>query len=208
MIECNEMTKTYATKMKEFQGARRESFLKSSSIVLARKGIRRATMDDIAEEADVAKVVLYRYFGAKDKLVHAVLEEFVDEILEADAKEADWWTDRVRNTLHTARNNKSALILLLRHSAYDLEFGLHFERLRNVLTERVEERLIEVFGHKAKTSNDGGYIAPSITTFFLNAYLNWLETGDAKRDDHFFEWVTKSVQSMSYFWFKEAPPND
>ncbi len=200
------MTKTYANKMKEFQGARRENFLNASSVVLARKGIRQATMDDIAEEANVKKMVLYRYFGAKDKLVHAVLSDFVDEILKADAEVTGWWTERVRNTLHTARNNRSALILLLRHSAYDSEFGVHFERLRNVLTERVEERLVEIFGDKAKVENDGGYIAPTITTFFLNAYLNWLETGDSGQDDDFFEWVTKSVQSMSYFWFKQTPP--
>ncbi len=202
------MTETYAQHIEEFRETRREGFLDVAAEVLAEQGIRQTTMDHVAARAKISKVVLYRYFGAKDKLVHATLERIVELLLEADSKSSGWWTDRVRSTLSVARDHRAALILLVRHSAHDPEYGVHFERLHAVLVKRVEERLAEILGRRRKTPVRGTYLSQTITTFFLDAYLRWLEEGDPRKDNEFFEWVTRSVRAMSYYWGGDNPPDD
>lgn len=201
------MSDTHTEQMKDFLKTRREAFLDAAAEILARQGIRKTTMDELAAQADVAKVVLYRYFGAKDKLVHEVLERITDQLLDADAKGSDWWTERVRSTLEVARGNRDAIILLVRHSAHDPEYMRHFERLQAALVERVIERLDEIFLDAKPIGEDKIYLGETITTFFLNAYLRWLETGAPDEDDAFFEWVTRSVQSMSYHWYQMPLPD-
>lgn len=42
-------------------------------------GIKKTTMDEIAESANVSKVTIYKYFGDKDSLYHIVGKSILDE---------------------------------------------------------------------------------------------------------------------------------
>jgi AcrR family transcriptional regulator len=47
---------------------RRNSILDAAEKVFFSKGVREATMDDIAEEAEVSKGTIYLYFGSKEEV--------------------------------------------------------------------------------------------------------------------------------------------
>ena len=73
--------------------------------VIARKGIAAATMQDIAEEAGVAKGTIYLYFRDRDELVEKTFDSAitqlharVDEALDADGP----LEERLRQSLHQA----------------------------------------------------------------------------------------------------------
>lgn len=199
------MADTYAEQRKEFVTARRSKFLASAAKTLSERGIHQAKMNDIAADAGIAKVVLYRYFGSKDKLVHAILEDIVVRILEADSGDHGWWTDRVRNTLETAREHKFAMILLARHAAHHPEFSMHYDRLIKAISERVDERLGTVLSEQKPLTGSTNFLSESITMFFVAAYLRWLEREQGTDDDKFFEWITNSVRAMSFYWHGEDP---
>ena len=194
------MSESYADYLDRHRSERREKFLRDAAEVLAERGIRHTTMDQVAEKAGVSKIVLYRYFGAKDKMVHAVLEDVVQAMLDADEEPADWWTEHVRRTLPVAREHAAAMKLLVRHSAHDPEFSIHLQRLTDTLIARTQKRDVAILGDDAEGPTDGRLLAETITAVLLNAFVRWIDMGSPENDEKFLDWITKSVRAMSYYW--------
>ena len=61
---------------------RRQELMDAAVKVFKEKGIAKTTIADITEAAGVAKGTFYLYFDAKEHLLGALKERFVDEILE------------------------------------------------------------------------------------------------------------------------------
>lgn len=204
------MAKSYSELLDEHRVQRREQLLLAAADVLNERGIRNTTMDHVAQRAGVSKVVLYRYFGSKDKLVHAVLDEVVDAILAADQEAAQWWTQRLVRTLAVARAHGAAMRLLIRHASHDPEFGVHFERLAAALVARVDERAVEILGPAIDVVVPGNatILAESTTSFLLDAYVRWIDQGDPANDALFLDWVTRSVRAMVYYWRGQEPQDN
>ncbi len=194
------MRKSYSEMIDAHRVQRREQLLRAAAEVLETRGIRQSTMDQVAAQAGVSKVILYRYFKSKDALVHAVLDEVVQAILTADREEAAWWTDRVRRTLPVARDHAAAMRLLVRHAAHDPTFGHHLEQLSSELVQAVIERETAILGPEDAVPGPTIIMAEAVTAFMLDSYVRWIEHGDAARDDQFVEWITKSVRSMIFHW--------
>ena len=53
---------------------RREQILDAATRAFARRGFAATSLDDIAAEAGVSHVILYRHFASKSELYRAVLE--------------------------------------------------------------------------------------------------------------------------------------
>lgn len=194
------MEQSYSDMMGAYRERRRVQLLLAAADVVDARGLRQATMEQIAEGAGVSKVVLYRYFKSKDALVHAVLDETVDAILGADSTEAGWWTLRMRLTLQVARARASAMRLLVRHASHDPVFGVHYERLMAALVSRIEARQIEILGPGAATQGERGVLDASIAAFMLDAYVRRIETGEPDEDERFLIWLGQSVRAMVYYW--------
>src|SRR5688572_31099421 len=87
------------------QEFRIQSLQDATMRVIARKGIAAATMQDIADEAGVAKGTIYLYFRDRDELVEKTFDNAltqlharVDEALYSDAP----LEQRLRASLHEA----------------------------------------------------------------------------------------------------------
>ncbi len=200
------MTQSYSEMLDAHRTRRRETLLLAAATVLNERGLRQTTMDQVAQGAGVSKVVLYRYFESKDRLVHEVLSDVVDALLRADDVDADWWTKRLHRTLAVARSHAAAMCLLVRHASHDPEFGIHFDRLTQALVERVEERQAAILGPESSgTPGDVRILAESVTAFLLDAYVRWMENGDSARDEQFLAWITSSVRATVYYWRGLAP---
>lgn len=63
----------------------RERILAAAQEVFSQKGFHQATMDEIAERADVGKGTLYRHFPSKENLFHQLVQIRLKE-LEAEAE--------------------------------------------------------------------------------------------------------------------------
>lgn len=66
--------------------ATRRRILKSATSEFAKKGLAGARVDEIASRADINKRMLYVYFGNKEELFLAVLEEAYADIRTAERK--------------------------------------------------------------------------------------------------------------------------
>jgi len=64
----------------------RHSLLAAARAAFAESGLRGARVDDIAQRAGVNKQLVYHYFGSKDGLYTAVLEQVYREIRDQEAE--------------------------------------------------------------------------------------------------------------------------
>ena len=66
----------------EYKEEAKKKILAAGREVMARKGYRATTMDDIAEHVGVSKAALYLYFASKDALVVEIVKAFPEQIRE------------------------------------------------------------------------------------------------------------------------------
>jgi len=69
---------TVERKLRERE-ARRELILRSALQVISEQGIRQATVDQIAERAELGKGTIYYYFTSKEAILESLLEASLDQ---------------------------------------------------------------------------------------------------------------------------------
>ena len=72
----------------EHTDARKRAIRDAATVVFARKGSEKATMQEIAKEANLSPGALYLYYPSKADILHAVCDEKAEHILEVFASAA------------------------------------------------------------------------------------------------------------------------
>jgi len=62
---------------------RREAIVATAARLYARRGFQGASVADLAKACDTSKSLIYHYFPAKDDILHAVMAEHLDALVEA-----------------------------------------------------------------------------------------------------------------------------
>jgi AcrR family transcriptional regulator len=106
------------TKQELVEGFRRDSMLKATRHVVARRGLAGASMQAIADEAGVAKGTLYLYFEDRDDLIEQAIGHVFEELLV-----------RVRAELRHGRPLREALRALVREQIAFFEAHRDFLRV-------------------------------------------------------------------------------
>src|SRR5688572_16851590 len=113
------MTKPNPTRGDVWKSARRVDLLEAADRVIRRTG-PSVSMDDLAAEAGVARVVLYRYFGDKGGLYQALAQRYVEALMVQLRSALEETSDpqlRLRHTIDTyvgfIESNKEAYDFLM-----------------------------------------------------------------------------------------------
>lgn len=80
-----------------------KEILKAAGRVFARKDYHRVTMQEVAEEADVGKGTLYRYYKSKDDLYFSVIRIGLDALegyLRHEASKGRDYVDKVKRVIY------------------------------------------------------------------------------------------------------------
>ena len=140
----------------------RRRILEAAARVFARDGFRGATTREIAREAGVNEVTLFRHFRSRNDLLRDVLCRPLEEVLVDPADEILWVTD-LRAAVQKFVENYYALLLdkeaLVR--AYHAESKMLSPEIREILAERigpVRNKFIE----RLKHAQQAGLIRPSV----------------------------------------------
>jgi TetR/AcrR family transcriptional regulator, regulator of autoinduction and epiphytic fitness len=82
-----------ASRVARRRDRRKAEIVRTATVLLSRQGYQGMSLEDVAEQTDIAKATLYHYFSGKDELVAAVLEALTVDVnarLEAElARVAD-----------------------------------------------------------------------------------------------------------------------
>jgi len=181
---------------------RAASIRTAAAAVFARQGFAATTVDQVAAEAGVSKLIVYRHFNSKHELYLAILDH-VRERLEqvatprdpvdpADAQAAfRSAVAALTGTFAAARELPDEFRLLHRHAVHEPEFAAHVADLVNRNRQRIEGMLAEVPDPALRT-----WMARLVDRMVDEAFLEWLDVGDPARDAEMVERLALMLGGM------------
>lgn len=180
--------------------AERESDLLSRvTILLAQKGLRTLTIDEIADDIGVKKPALYRYFSSKKKLIEAALDAARQGLVGADtANDHSDWRTNLLGALRFIADNPSSFVVLYRHAANDPEYSIYFQHYHADVLRLTNER-IKLFSKEKNNTRYVTFCASVLVSFLFESTLKWLDAGGMNVDD-FHRWLVKSASALLNAW--------
>lgn len=132
-------------------------------------------MDEIAAQADVSKVTIYKYFHSKEELYKEVIDLYVDELLAATEKVIDSDLDFIEKLKITMLAQATSpqladsrtLFELLDRDEHSTGDG------QGILKGRIREIMYKVYEEGKRT----GYIDESLSFDLLNVYSDIFQAG-------------------------------
>src|SRR5262245_48283675 len=202
MGETTTAAMTKATRMKRTE--RRQHILAAASTAFARTGYAATSLDDIAAQAQISRVILYRHFDSKADLYRAVLEATCDR-LASQVGTDDYAAGSIEDLLRAASADPDGFKLLFRHAAREAEFRDLTDAVASAATDIALRHLKGRLGQRPWASW-AGQLVPTVT---IEAVLAWLDA-DQPQPDRAAERIAHLVDSIidaANLPPRQAPPN-
>ena len=120
---------------------RREQVLAAATEAFARSGFAATSLEDIAAEAGVTRVILYRHFDSKTDLYQAVLDRMCARLDARVAEPVGGFTDAsIDGLLDAAAESPAGFRLLFQHALREPEFSERIEKFRADITAAASSR--------------------------------------------------------------------
>lgn len=158
---------------------RREQILAAATKAFARTGFTATGLDDIAAEAGVTRVILYRHFDSKTVLYRAVLDRFCAVLSDHVAEPVGGFTDAsIDGLLKAAIAEPAGFRLLFVHAAREPEFMALAEQFRSDITAVAHQQISKIVGDQA-WARWATQLAPTVA---VAALIAWLDAGQPDPD--------------------------
>lgn len=153
---------------------RREQILAAATEAFARNGFAATSLDDIAAEAGITRVILYRHFDSKNDLYQAVLDRMCAR-LDANVDEpVGGFTDAsIDGLLAAAIESPAGFRLLFQHALREPEFKQRIEKFRADITSYAHLQISAFVSDKA-LAQWASALAPAVA---IEAIIAWLDAG-------------------------------
>jgi AcrR family transcriptional regulator len=138
----------------------------------ARNGFEATNLNEVAEEAGISKVLLYRHFDSKADLYRAVLDRSLKH-LETSVGRNQFTMESVGALLSAAAADPDGFRLLFHHAAREPEFRADMDRLRSDSVAIARRQLSALITDRAWTK----WAAQLAPTVAIDAVIAWLDAG-------------------------------
>jgi len=156
---------------------RREQLLAAATQAFARTGFAATSLDDIAEQAGISRVLLYRHFESKTDLYHAVLDRAVAR-LTAAVGVRDYTYASIDALLRAAAEDPDGFRLLFHHAAREPEFRQQMDRFQRGMVATARRELVKLIPDRVWTQW-AARLAPVVA---IEAVMAWLDAGQPDPD--------------------------
>lgn len=158
---------------------RREQILAAATKAFARNGFTATGLDDIAAEAGITRVILYRHFDSKTDLYEAVLDRFCAVLGDHVAEPVGGFTDAsIDGLLKAAIAEPAGFRLLFVHAAREPEFKARVDQFRHDIAEAAYLQISAMVPDEAW----GRWAAQLAPTAAIEAIIAWLDAGQPDPD--------------------------
>ena len=175
---------------------RRQSILEAAARAFARTGYAATSMEAVAAEAGVTKLIVYRHFEGKSELYRRTLERTLQLLGVALGREfvVEPSGAAVRSVLAVGRKHPDALRLLFVHALREPEFADFASGLRDQVVEKLAPRM------RMPDATLQRWAAEVAVSHVWEAVRVWLDTGDPERDEEFVRRATAGLTAMEAAW--------
>jgi len=153
---------------------RREQILGAATTAFARSGFAATNLDEIAAEAGITRVLLYRHFDSKSDLYQAVLDRMCSR-LDAHVQEpvGGFTNDSIDGLLAAAAESPAGFRLLFQHALREPEFKERIEKFRTDIVMAAYLQISAVVPDAA-LARWAAQLAPATA---IEATIAWLDAG-------------------------------
>lgn len=153
---------------------RREQILAAATEAFARSGFAATSLEDIAAEAGITRVILYRHFDSKTDLYRAVLDRMCAR-LDAHVEEpVGGFTDAsIDGLLQAATESPAGFRLLFQHALREPEFKERIEKFRADISAAAFLQISALVPDQA-LARWAAQLAPVVA---IEAIIAWLDAG-------------------------------
>jgi AcrR family transcriptional regulator len=156
---------------------RRDQILAAATRAFARAGFAGTGLDDVAAEAGISRVILYRHFDSKSDLYRAVLDHACSR-LAAAVGEDEFTPGSVDALLGAAAEDPDGFRLLFHHAAREPEFRAEVDSLRAGSVDIARRYYAELIPDRAWAT----WATQLAATVAVDAVIAWLDAGQPDRD--------------------------
>jgi AcrR family transcriptional regulator len=158
---------------------RREQILAAATRAFARSGFTATSLDDIAAEAGVTRVILYRHFESKTDLYQSVLDRICGLLSTHVAEPVGGFTGASIDGLIAAASAEPAgFRLLFQHAAREPEFRARADQFRSGITNIAYLQIKAMVPDRA-WARWAAQLAPAVA---VEAITAWLDAGQPDPD--------------------------
>ena len=151
---------------------RRDQILAAATRAFARSGFAATSLDDIATEAQISRVILYRHFESKTDLYRAVLERARSRLASAVGT-GSYGPVAINRLLEVAAEDPDGFRLLFHHAAREPEFRADVDEMRGQAVE-VARRQIQRMVPEPAWAEWASELAPTLA---IESVIAWLDVG-------------------------------
>jgi AcrR family transcriptional regulator len=157
---------------------RREQILAAATQAFARTGFAATGLDDIAAEAGITRVILYRHFESKTDLYQAVLDRVCALLATHVAEHVGEFTSAsIDGLLAAAAADPAGFRLLFRHAAREPEFKAQADRFWTEVYD-IAHLQIKAYVTDPAWARWASQLTPTVA---IEAVLAWLDAGQPDR---------------------------
>jgi AcrR family transcriptional regulator len=156
---------------------RREQLLAAATQAFARTGFAATSLDDIAAQAGISRVLLYRHFESKTDLYRAVLDRAIGRLTGAVGTR-DYTYASIDALLQAAAEDPEGFRLLFHHAAREPEFRQRMDRFQRGMVATARRELATIIPDRA-WAQWAAQLAPVVA---IEAVMAWLDAGKPDPD--------------------------
>jgi AcrR family transcriptional regulator len=159
------------------RAARREQIVVAATRAFARAGFGGTSLDDVAREAGISRVIVYRHFESKADLYRAVLDRVCTRLLAA-CGDGGFTDDAIAALVVVAAEDPDGFRLMFQYSAREPEFAAETRELRAGMTAIARAELAGRVTDPAWAA----WAAQLCPTVAIEAIIAWLDAGEPDPD--------------------------
>ena len=152
---------------------RRQALLAAAARAFARGGFAATSLDEVATEAGVTRMLIYRHFDSKEQLYRAILDQMRDDLAQATGAPDELEPSSLQALVRVARERPDEFLLFFRHAGREPAFRAHADWLRAAMTETTMPYL----GALLPDAGLRAWAAELVPAVTIEAILAWLEAG-------------------------------
>ena len=156
---------------------RREQILVAATRAFARRGFSATSLDDVATEAAITPVLLYRHFDSKAAMYRAVLDRACTRLEETVGSD-DFDQDTLPGLVRAAATDPEAFRLLFHHAAREPDFRDVVDSLAATSADVAERHLAALIA-EGPWLTWAARVVPVVT---IEAIIGWLDAGQPDPD--------------------------
>ena len=178
---------------------RRAQLIHAAASAFIDKGFAATSLIDVAAEAGVTRMIIYRHFESKRDLYLAVLLDTRARILAHLGPRAQFDAHTVADLARAAAQHPDGFRLLYRHAQREPEFAGYANELTLLAADTADNRLRELIPDTPRRR----WIAALLPAIIIDAILTWLDTDQPATVDE----LARTINATSYTLTHTAAPN-